>query len=81
MSSTATGLVEPLAAVLAVVALAPYITEMTLDYSLLYVGGVMVTVSVRELLPEAWSLEPQFALAGMAVGACVMLVSLYVFGG
>ncbi len=79
--STATGLVEPLAAVLAVVALAPYITEMTLDYSLLYVGGVMVTVSVRELLPEAWSLEPQSALAGMAVGACVMLISLYVFGG
>ena len=78
--STATGLVEPLAAVLAVVALAPYITEMTLDYSLLYVGGVMVTVSVRELLPEAWSLHPRSALSGMAAGAIVMVISLYVFG-
>lgn len=79
--STATGLVEPVAAVLAVVALAPYINDKTLDYSLLYVGGVMVTVSVRELLPEAWSLEPRPALAGMAAGASVMVISLYMFGG
>ena len=119
--STATGLVEPLAAVLAVLALAPYITDATLDYSLLYVGGcvivplssldflminvnlprqardrhttnapknncdrcirrVMVTVSLRELLPEAWSLHPQAALGGMALGAFIMIVSLYVFG-
>ena len=40
--STATGLVEPLAAVLAVLALAPYITDATLDYSLLYVGGCVI---------------------------------------
>jgi hypothetical protein len=41
---------------------------------------VMVTVSLRELLPEAWSLHPQAALGGMALGACIMIVSLYVFG-
>jgi zinc transporter ZupT len=46
--STATGLVEPLAAVLAVLALAPYITDATLDYSLLYVGGC-VTVPLSSL--------------------------------
>ena len=47
---------------------------------MLYVGGVMVTVSLRELLPEAWGLQPAAASAGMAVGGGIMLVSLYVFG-
>ena len=50
MMSTMTGLVEPLSAVLAVLVLAPFLTQTTLDCSLMYVGGVMVTVSVRELV-------------------------------
>ena len=39
-----------MSAVLSVMVLSPYITDRSLDYSLLYVGGVMVTVSLRELL-------------------------------
>ena len=69
-----------MSAVLFVLVLSPYITDRSLDYSLLYVGGVMVTVSLRELLPEAWGLQPAAASAGMAVGGGIMLVSLYVFG-
>ena len=61
--------------------LSPYLTEDSLNFSLLYVGGVMVTVSLRELMPEALGLEPKAAGLGTVVGGGVMMLSLLVFGG
>jgi zinc transporter ZupT len=63
-----------------VVALAPFLTAATLDYALLFVGGVMGCVSVRELGPEAWALDRQAALYGMVGGGMLMLLSVAVIG-
>ena len=80
MMSTCTGLVEPVSAVMAVLVLAPFLTQTTLDCSLMYVGGVMVTVSVRELGPEAWALDKKAAMLGGAGGCVMMAISILVFG-
>ena len=50
--ATLTGLVEPLAALVSVLVLGTSLSEETLANALVVVGGIMVTVSLKELLPE-----------------------------
>lgn len=77
--SFGTGLVEPIAAVLSVAVLSPFLTEAFLNYSLLFVGGVMLTVS-GQLMPEAFVYSRQYAWAGFAAGFGLMLVTLVTLG-
>ena len=45
-----TGLVEPVSAVLSVALLAPFLSESILQSAPVFVAGVMITVSVQELV-------------------------------
>ena len=49
--SILSGLTEPLGALLALYFLRPFINEITIVYTLMFVSGVMISVSINELLP------------------------------
>lgn len=50
--ATLTGLVEPFAALISVLVLGSSLSAEALANALVVVGGIMVTVSLKELLPE-----------------------------
>ena len=47
------GLTEPLGAILAYLFLSNFITDMFISFVLLFVAGIMVTLSIQKLFPEA----------------------------
>ncbi len=44
------------------------------------VAGVMICVSFKELLPQAWCLSAALAVSGLAVGSLAMLATLAMLG-
>lgn len=75
--ATASGLSEPVGALLALLLVKPFLTEARLHYMLGFVGGLMAAVSVLELWPEARKCRNDRRMAvGMAVGAAVMAATL-----
>ena len=74
------GLVEPLSAVLSVVLLGPFLTQTVLDSSLLFVAGVMVSVSLQELVPQALAESKPHACAGIIVGVALVKAGLVALG-
>eukprot|EP01065_Artemidia_motanka_P001013 TRINITY_DN10477_c0_g1_i2.p1 TRINITY_DN10477_c0_g1~~TRINITY_DN10477_c0_g1_i2.p1 ORF type:complete len:452 (+),score=122.79 TRINITY_DN10477_c0_g1_i2:434-1789(+) len=74
--ATCTGLVEPVAAVVSVAAVSHWVTAEVLQVINMGVAGVMATVSVKELLPQALCMSPTLACAGALVGFVVMGVSV-----
>ena len=77
--ATASGLSEPLGALLALLFVKPFLTEQRLQYILAFVGGIMMAVCVLELLPEARKCRSDRRLvAGVLVGAAVMGWTLYI---
>ena len=74
--ASATGLVEPLAAVLSAAILAPVLSPELLEAALLLVAGVMVTVSAVELAPAAFRAHRRNAAVGAIAGWAVMRVGL-----
>lgn len=77
--ATASGLSEPVGALLALLFVKPFLTEATLHYILAFVGGIMMAVCVLELWPEARKCRSDRRLvAGVALGGAVMGWTLYV---
>eukprot|EP01065_Artemidia_motanka_P005389 TRINITY_DN125_c5_g1_i3.p1 TRINITY_DN125_c5_g1~~TRINITY_DN125_c5_g1_i3.p1 ORF type:complete len:635 (+),score=134.77 TRINITY_DN125_c5_g1_i3:98-1906(+) len=76
--ATLTGLVEPLAALLSVCFLHRVVTAVVLDFVFMSVAGIMVTVSVRELLPQACARSPGAAVAGLLSGVMIIFTVVYV---
>lgn len=77
--STASGLSEPLGALLTLLVLDPLlgVTEESLDGVLCGVAGVMIGVSINELLPQAHEYNrPQALWTGMAAGVIVMGIAV-----
>lgn len=76
--ATFSGLAEPLGALVGLVLLRAVLpTELfTLTFGL--IAGMMVTISLRELVPTAirYHRHPAHTIAGLTLGAAVMLVSL-----
>ncbi|MGO4957962.1 zinc transporter ZupT [Luteococcus sp. Sow4_B9] len=71
------GLSEPLGAIVLYLLLAPFITPALLGACLCAVAGVMVFVSLDELLPSAQKFgEHHAAIYGLVAGMAVMAVSL-----
>lgn len=52
--ATLTGLVEPFAALVSVLVLGSSVSAEVLANALVVVGGIMITVCFKELLPEVW---------------------------
>lgn len=73
----ASGLAEPVGAVLAYLVLAPFLNETLLQGMSLLAAGVMCWVSVAELLVNGFSLgQKADAAAGFAVGVCGMTLGI-----
>ena len=72
------GVAEPVGAVLAALVLLPVLTETVLGVMLASVGGVMVYISLDELLPAAHAYgREHLAIGGVLAGMAVMAASLW----
>ena len=74
------GLAEPLGAILAFIFLRNFITDTMISFILIFVAGIMITLSIHELLPKALKYyENKFILIGSAVGIILLLINHFVF--
>ena len=74
------GMAEPLGALLALVFLKNYISEMMISIILIIVAGLMITLSIQELLPESLKYKENKALyLGLASGAVLVLINILLF--
>jgi ZIP family zinc transporter len=79
MWSFLSGVAEPVGAGLAALALTPFLTETLLGYVVAAVAGIMVFISLDELVPVACSFgEKHVPIVGAGVGMVVMALSLWV---
>jgi ZIP family zinc transporter len=75
--STLSGLAEPVGALLAAAVLLPFLNATVLGLALAAVAGVMVFISLDELIPVASSFcEEHLSIVGVMVGMAVMALSL-----
>ena len=71
------GVAEPVAAVIGLVILLPILSDGVLAFLLAFVAGVMVYISVDELLPVAHKYDTgHHAILGIILGMLIMEVSL-----
>ncbi|KAL0051264.1 hypothetical protein WJX82_004447 [Trebouxia sp. C0006] len=76
--ATASGLSEPLGALMALLSIRPFLTPMRLQYMLAFVGGIMMAVCALELLPEARKCKEDLRLIqGVGFGSVIMLATLW----
>jgi len=74
------GLAEPLGAVLAFIFLRNFITDTMISFILLFVAGIMITLSIHELFPKAMKYhENKYILIGSGVGVVLLLINHFVF--
>ena len=77
MYSFLSGVAEPIAAVIGLVILLPFFSDELLAFLLAFVAGIMVYISVDELLPVARQYESgHCAILGIMFGMFIMAVSL-----
>jgi ZIP family zinc transporter len=77
--SALSGIAEPVGAVLAAVALLPFLNPTVLGFVLAAVAGIMVFISLDELIPVACSFcEEHLSILGVIAGMIVMALSLWV---
>ena len=71
------GMSEPLGAVLTWIILTPFITPFLLSAMLALVGGIMIYISLDELLPASRSLgNEHISILGIIIGMLIMTLSL-----
>jgi len=76
--SVFSGLAEPVGALLAALVLQPFLNDTVLGYVLAAVGGIMVFVSLDELVPIAKSYDREHdAILGGIMGMAVMAISIW----
>jgi ZIP family zinc transporter len=80
MWSFFSGLAEPLGALVCYLVLLPFLTPMVLGAMFAIVAGIMVFISLDELLPaaEKWG-EHHTSIMGVILGMVIMAVSLLLF--
>jgi ZIP family zinc transporter len=75
--SFSSGMAEPIGGLIGYLILLPYLSSFTLGLLMAAVAGIMVFISVDELLPGAEKYgEHHFSIAGFVAGMVVMAVSL-----
>ena len=78
--SFASGLAEPLGALIGFFILFPFINDALLGFVFASVAGIMVYISLDELLPTAEKYgEHHIAIYGLIAGMAVMAISLLLF--
>ncbi len=79
--SFASGLAEPAGAVIGYMFLRPFLSGPLFGLVIAAVAGIMIYISLDELLPAARELgEPHFAMGGLVAGMAVMAASLVMLG-
>lgn len=81
LMATLSGLSEPLGALLSLVFLKPFMIEHSwlVEYILCFVGGLMLAVSLGELIPEALKYKRhRTGTIGFVSGFVIMLATIYV---
>ncbi len=74
------GLAEPLGALLAFVFLSRFITNTLISIVLLFVAGIMITLSIQKLFPEALKYkENKFIWLGLGVGVGLTILNHFCF--
>lgn len=74
------GLAEPLGAFLAFIFLKNYVTDLMISIVLLFVAGIMITLSINEMLPKALSYkEDKYIYIGLFSGIILILINHFVF--
>ena len=72
------GVAEPVGAVIGYAILSPFLTPMVLSSSLAFVAGIMVYISLDEILPLAHRYgREHLVLTGVGAGMLIMAVSLF----
>ena len=70
------GLAEPLGALLALIFLKNYITPVMISITLLLVAGIMITLSINEMLPKATSYrEDKYIYLGLFMGFIIIFIN------
>ncbi len=70
------GLAEPLGAVLAYIFLSRFITDSLISIILIFVAGIMITLSINELLPEALKYKKnRYIIWGLLGGIVIVLLT------
>jgi len=79
--SFVSGISEPLGALLGALILAPFLSKTFLGVCLAAVGGIMVFISLDELVPASREYEREHtAIVGVVLGMIVMAISLWALG-
>lgn len=74
------GLAEPLGAILAFLFLRNFITDTMIGLILIFVAGLMITLSIHELLPKALNYhENKYIILGFIVGSILLLLNHFIF--
>lgn len=75
------GVAEPIGAIIAALILLPFLNPAVLGYVLAAVAGVMVFISIDELVPVSCSFgESHMSILGFMTGAVVMALSIWLMG-
>ena len=78
--SLLSGFAEPVGAALGFLILRPFMNELTMGIMFALVAGIMIFISLDELLPTAREYgSPHLAIYGLMVGMAIMAVSLQLF--
>lgn len=71
------GLSEPLGAILAYIFLKNYVSELMISIVLIVVAGLMITLSIQEMLPKALQYKENKAIyIGLGVGIILILLNM-----
>jgi len=75
------GLAEPVGALIGFLVLMPFLTESVLSMTLAFVAGIMVYISLDEILPMAHKYgREHLVIIGVILGMAIMAVSLLLLG-
>ena len=76
--ATLSGLAEPLGAIIAYLVLMPFLNESVLAILLAVVAGIMVYISIDEIIPAAYSYgKSHIVVIGTVTGMAIMAISLF----
>jgi ZIP family zinc transporter len=76
--SAVSGLAEPLGAVIAYLVLMPFLDDSLLAVLLALVAGIMVYISIDEIIPAAYSYgKSHIVVVGTVTGMAIMALSLF----
>lgn len=74
------GLAEPLGALMAYIVLKPFISDVMISIVLILVAGIMITLAIEEMLPEANSHnKTKQSIIGLIIGLILVIINMLLF--